>query len=372
VFAAELPKLPAVEQVWMIQSLAARGDAVACTAIGNSLASPQPAVRREAIDVLGRMGGNWSVLPLAKALARSEDAEERRAIEAALIILPGGAQTDRAITTALQSSSGVARAHLITAIARRQGPLANPLLLAEASQSDAAVATAAYRALSKTAGSKELNPLLEHLSHISDAGVRAEAVSATAQAIARTEDPARRSSAVKAALGWAQSVDNHAALLGLLPACGDPVALSALNSAVTDPDLILRAAAIRALAEWPDASGWEAMTAVYRQPGSEATHSLVLRGLVRLASEDNAHPDAKLIARYRELLAEAHTDADLRLILGALGGVAHPEALQLALPLLEKPGVHAEAEVAVRKIAEGVKAKDPQAAAEALKRLEPK
>jgi hypothetical protein len=62
----------------------------------------------------------------------------------------------------------------------------------------------------------------------------------------------------------------------------------------------------------------------------------------------------------------------LRLILGALGGAAHPDALKLALPLLDKTGVHAEAEVAVKKIAESIKGQYPQAAEEALKRLQSK
>ena len=55
-----------------------------------------------------------------------------------------------------------------------------------------------------------------------------------------------------------------------------------------------------------------------------AIHGLALRGLVRLAGEENAHPNAMLFDRYRKLLDGAHTDADLRLILGALGGVADP------------------------------------------------
>ena len=83
-------------------------------------------------------------------------------------------------------------------------------------------------------------------------------------------------------------------------------------------------------------------------------------------------PDAKLVERYRQLLAGARSDADLRLILGALGGAAQPGALQLALPLLDNAGVRAEAEVAVKKIAEAIKAQHPQAAQEALKRLQSK
>ena len=102
VFAAELANLEAPEQVWMIDSLAVRRDTAACTAIGNSLASPHAAVRREAIDALGCIGGTWCVALFARALDASTDADERRAIQSALIVLPGGAQTDRAIITALE------------------------------------------------------------------------------------------------------------------------------------------------------------------------------------------------------------------------------------------------------------------------------
>jgi ribosomal protein S20 len=46
--------------------------------------------------------------------------------------------------------------------------------------------------------------------------------------------------------------------------------------------------------------------------------------------------------------------------------------LDLALPLLANSGVRAEAEIAVKKIAEAVKAQHPKAAQEALNRLQPK
>ena len=84
--------------------------------------------------------------------------------------------------------------------------------------------------------------------------------------------------------------------------------------------------------------------------------------------EENARPNAKLIAHYRELLARRERRGpapDSRRSRRA----AYPEALQLALPLLDNAGVHAEAEAAVKKIAEAIKAQDPQAAEEALKRL---
>jgi hypothetical protein len=55
-----------------------------------------------------------------------------------------------------------------------------------------------------------------------------------------------------------------------------------------------------------------------------------------------------------------------------LGDVAQPGALKLALPLLDNTGVRAEAEVAVRKIAEAIRVQDPKATQEALNRLKNK
>ena len=372
VFAAELPKLKPQEQVWMIDSLADRGDAAASAAIGKSLASPDAAVRRKAISALGRVGGAWCVPLFARTLDRAKEAEERRALESALISLPGGAATDRAIVATLKESSGNTRANLITALARRQGASANPLLLAEAGQSDLAAAKAALRALAKTATASDVTPLLERLTGARDAEIRSEAENAAAQVIPRIADPSRRSALVRDALGRAQSVDSRIALLGLLPACGDASALSALNTAAASSDSRVRDAAVRALADWPDASAWDALAGIYRQPGTESARGLALRGLVRLAGEENAHPGPKLLERYRLLLDGAQSDADRRLILGALGGAAMPGALDLALPLLANSGVRAEAEVAVKKIAEAIKAQHPKAAQEALNRLEAK
>jgi hypothetical protein len=167
-------------------------------------------------------------------------------------------------------------------------------------------------------------------------------------------------------------VDSRIALLGLLPGCGDAAALAALKAASDSSDPRVRDAAVRALADWPDASAWDALAGIYRQPATESVGGLALRGLVRLAGEENAHPSARLIERYRQLFAGARNDADNRLILGALGGDSQPEALALAVALLDNTGVRAEAEVAVKRIAEAIKAQSPKAAQNALSRLQPK
>jgi hypothetical protein len=128
-------------------------------------------------------------------------------------------------------------------------------------------------------------------------------------------------------------------------------------------------AAVVALADWPDAGAWDALMTVYRTPATEAQRGQALHGLVRLAGELSKQPDAKLVDRYRSLLNAVKGPADVRLILSALGGAAHPEALQLAVSLLSSPAVRAEAAAAVKQIANAIKAQHAEAAADALKRI---
>ena len=371
-FAAELPRLQPQEQVWMIDSLAARSDPAARAAIEKSLSAPDANVRRAAIVALGRVGEVSSVALFARALANSDDPEERRAIESAMIGLGGGAPVDKAILSELKKASSNSRVGLIAVLARRQGPAANAVLFEETGNPDPAVAQAAFRALGKTATGSDLSAVLRRLVDARDAAVRAEAESTAAQTLGRVEDAALRSAAVIDAIQRPQTADSIISLLPLLPRCGDASALTMLKAAQSDRDARVRDAAVRALADWPDASAWDALVGIYRQGSTEALRGLALRGLVRLAGEENAHPDSKLMDRYRQLLTDARGEADLRLILGALGSAAHPDALQLAVPLLANAGVRPEAEVAVKKIAESIKAQHPQAAQEALQKIQAK
>ena len=71
-FAVELSGLPPEEQVWLIASLAARGDAAARAILGASLISSEAAVRRAAAGGLGAIGNATSVPLLARALAAAK------------------------------------------------------------------------------------------------------------------------------------------------------------------------------------------------------------------------------------------------------------------------------------------------------------
>src|SRR5208283_1660567 len=128
------------EQVWMIDSLAARDDLGARLAVCMSVSSPNKTVRLAAIRALSRIGDASLVSMFVRALASSKTAEESRVAETALVNLRGGAATDKAITAEVKQCRGEARAGLISVLARRVGPAANPVFFGEIENKEAVVA----------------------------------------------------------------------------------------------------------------------------------------------------------------------------------------------------------------------------------------
>jgi HEAT repeat protein len=366
-FIRELAALDPETQVLLLNSFAWRGDYPAVAAIIKEVDSTTPLVRRAALTSLGR-AGDLSVVPvLVRALVELKSSEELRAAETALAELGGGSATDEAVTEAMSRSAGPLRVHLVSVVAKREGERANPLLLEEASNEDPAVAVAALRALSRSARERDVPALLAKLVEAHHPDVNAEAESAAVQTTMRIEDASRRSKLVRDALDRAQSVSGRTALLALLPSCGDTAALDALRAAAVSTEPPIHEAGVRALAEWPDMGAWDALAGAFRHSKVEQERGITLRGLVRLAGEANAHADAALVKRYAGLLEDAKSDSEKKLILGALGGAAVPEALDLVQPLLDRPEVKAEAEAAAKRISEALKQKGPKPEAEAPK-----
>lgn len=290
-------------------------------------------------------------------------------MELALVSLRGDTATHRAIAKAMRKSDGAVRESLIGVLARRGARTAAPDLLEVAGGSDPAAARAAFRAIAKVAGPDDLPALLDRVLTLKDPTLRPDAENAAARAMGRAAEGQARSHAVLARLAANPSVDARCSLLRLLPVAGDAASLTALQSALTDSDPRVRETAVRGLAAWPGAAAWDAMSGVYRRPENDTLRALALRGLARMAGELNAQPGPGLVERYRQLLAGVRNDDDRKLILSSLAGAAHPDALVLALPMLDVPGVRAEAALAVERMAGAIKAAHPAAAQDALKKL---
>jgi HEAT repeat protein len=370
-FAGLLGQLPPAAQVWMIEALASRRDAAARQAILARLSASDADVRRAAIAAVGRLEEAPAVPLLVNILAAGKSPEEAPDAELALAALRGGAATNQALVAELKKASPAVKVRLFSVLARRGVRTAVPALLVEASSTDPETAQAAFLTLGRLTTAADVPAVLEKLVSLKAADARSDAESAAARAIAKIADARHRSDAVRALLPKTVDLEARGSLLRLLPVAADPAALAALVAAAGDKDPQLRDAAVRALATWPDATGWDALLGIFQKPENNRHRALALRALVRLAGDLNAKPDAALIGRYRQLLAGAQTADDRRLVLSALAGANDPAALDLALSALSDPAVRAETELTVRKIAAKVRAEHPEAAQAALAKLKP-
>ncbi len=182
------------------------------------------------------------------------------------------------------------------------------------------------------------------------------------------------SAAVSALLAQACASDGevaHAASQALVRIAdgGDSVSLAELQKAIVGGDARVREVALRTLAAWRGEAAWKTLVDIYLKPDNDAHRALALRGLVKNVSEYNAQPDAALIGRYRQLLAGAQSDAERKMVLNTLAGVAHPDALALALQVLQVQGVRAEATQAVERIAQALQKTHPDVSRDALRKL---
>ena len=365
---AGLDQLPAPVRGIVVESLANLDEKAVLPVALTYLNHADANLRAVGLTALARLGDAASVPVIVQALAQATTPADRSPFEAALIRLPGADAAEAAMADALKGATGDTQRSLLAVLGKRSARSALPAVLAATGAGDAQTVKAAYRALTDLAAAEDVPVLLAKVA-AAPADVRGEAENAAAKALLKIDKAGLRTPAVLAAFGQSPDMDKRRSQLRLLRDCGDAQALAAVQAALTDPEPRIREAALRALSEWPDAAAWDALAPVYAQPEKEQFRILALRGLVRQATALNDRPDAKLMERYGQLFAGAKTDGDRKLILGALGGCATPAAVDLAIALRSNPGIRAEVEATVKKIADAMKKQHPADAKAALQKL---
>ncbi|HRZ37853.1 MAG TPA: HEAT repeat domain-containing protein [Candidatus Paceibacterota bacterium] len=395
-FAALLPNLEPTHQALLLEALAERGDAEARKAVAAEVDSPHALVRSAAISNLGRIGtasdvpllaqaalfaagladriraDESNVPELAQAAQAAKGSEELKLIEIALAGLQGGAAVDQALIAQLRNRMAGPKTPFLAALVRRANPSSLRVFLVEAGSTSPDMVKLAFQGLTRVGTAEDVPSVLKALGGLRAESVRAEAMEATSQLLSRVGAPSANAAAIRAALEAAPSLGGMQTYLPLLAVCPDAEGLDLVAKSAADADSSLRDIGLRTLADWPDASAWGPLSDCYSKAASETERVLVLRGLTRLLGEQNAHPNPEVVARYRTLLAGAKTDTDRKLILGALAGCHHPDALTVAVEQVAQPGAQGEAKLAVQRIGEAIKAQHPEAAAAALKQIEGK
>jgi len=376
------------------------GDRTAAAAVCEELLAPAwPVnVRRGALTLLLRNDGDLGAQRIKAVL--SEKPSDPALVAVAISRVPAlrGEGVSKLFGEFLPRLPPGEQVLMVEALAAREDAAAQSAVRSQTSATDPAVRCAALTAIGEREGASAVDVLSRALTSptpderkVAQAALAAlKGGEATDQAIidalrARTGDDQLPLLAVLSMRGGrlptaelltqgcaSDEARARAALQGLVRIAGggDATALAVLQEALAGGDNRKQEIALRAMAAWRGLAAWDTLAKVYVHIGDEARRTLALRGLVRAASEADAAPDARLVERYRQLLSGARGADDRKLILSVLGGAAHPDALALALPLLDDPAVRPQAEEAVARLAKALATSHPEAAQAALLRLQ--
>jgi len=364
--AAEMANLPPDAQVLLIGALARRGDTAANESVLKATGSASAEVRAAAVAALADIGDASCVAMLARAAADAKTDSEKQAALLSLRRLKGDG-VDDAITKSMAAAKPDARAPLIDVLLSRSAAGAVPAILKEAGGGDEGVRKAAFRALGVLARAKDLAAVVDLLVGLKGDAGRDDAERTVIEVARKVEDEG--ADAALAALAKATSAAAKGSLLRVLRGIAGAKALDAVKTAVRDSDSGIQDAAIRALADWPDAAAVAPLMDVFRSTESTVHRVVALRGCVRLLGLAGGLSTAETLKAYSGLMALAKRPEDKKLVLAGLAKVAHSDALALAESCMNDPAVRAEATLAVLGIARAVMGSAPGAAKAAATKL---
>ncbi|MCX5672698.1 MAG: HEAT repeat domain-containing protein, partial [Planctomycetota bacterium] len=343
---ALLPKLPPATQALMLDDLATRGDASLLPSVMAAAQTQDEVVKAAAVRAIGKIGDASTLatlIPLAAGAGPLAD-EARRSLDR----LPG-ADVNAALVAQADKGDAKARAQVIHALGARRVTTAVPVILKAAEDADATVRLSAIQSLDLVVDEKSAPALVGLVAKAKADDERQAAEKALGSLCTRAAD---KGACVDAILAGLTGADTPAkcALIRALARAGGAKALTAVCGLVRDPTAEIQDAAVRAMADWPDAGAAADLLAIAKGEAKQTHQVLALRGYIRLAGLADVQPADKL-KMYQEAMAAAKRPDEKTAVLGGLGELKTPDALKMIEPCLSDAAVQGSAAAAAVKIA---------------------
>lgn len=362
-FTRQLPTVSNEVKPELLAALAARGDAVGLTPSVNRLTTDaDPAVRKAAILALGRLGNSSSVTILTALL---KDPDSRRDATQALGEIHGPGVTDLLVQKA-EEGEPATRSAIMNLLAQKGQAEALPAFRKALADPDRQVRGAGIAGLSALGTQDDVKPMAQQLLIATDDGEREEMGSALTAIGLRTSDETARTAPVLQAYAGA-SPAAKVQLLAVLSSLGGDQALQTVQAAMAETG-DLHKAAIRGLAEWPNASPMTLLRTVVKDDTEMSNRILALRGYIRMIGLSGQQPEQR-IAAYKDAIGVSERPDEKRQALAGLAEIGSVDSLKIAQDLLDDADVKSEAYLAYERIAEALARRQPDAAKEALKRV---
>ncbi|MFM8707496.1 MAG: hypothetical protein ACKOHK_05280 [Planctomycetia bacterium] len=332
-----LSKLATPRQLELTAALADRGDAAALPAVLAVLeASQEPTVRAAAVHAVGGLGGGNEVTTLTRSLAAADP--ERAAARRALTVIRGNEAAAAIVAQSKQADAGL-RPTLIDILADRRAISALPDFLAAAVGDDAAIRTAAMRALAKFGGADQVAGMVQGLLKADPGGERDEAERAVVTVC--TQNPGKdKSAAVLLERFKAADDANRETLLNVLARVGGDAAIAIVDGLVADGDAAKRKLGLAALSKWPDATVSQRLLDQLGKAEDPAERDLLLGALIRIAPlPDNKLDDRRKLELLEKTMTLCRRDEDRRRVLERANAIRTIETLRYVVPYLDDPNL---------------------------------
>lgn len=359
-FVDVLPDLAADAQAELLEALGERGDPAALPVTLTNLDDENERVRCAALRALGTLGGELEVPLLAEKCGSGTALE--RAVAVQSLERMRGDKIDAKLVETMQGAEAGVRAALLGVLAARNVKEAVPAVLDAARAGEPTVRLAALQALRRLADASRVPELIGLLESAKETEPRRLAELAILTVCNRGRDQC--SDAIIQSLGDADPM-SRASLLRCLARAGGDQALQTIVAHLDDSHEVVKDEAVRLLANWPDPA---AVPYLKKLVGSENEryHVLAVRGLLRLARADENNSCLNLVA---ELWETARRVEEKKQVLGVLGTISDPRALNLALQAIDDPALTEEACAAAVAIAGGMSDGDQNVRRSALEQV---
>jgi len=361
----ELNRLPADNQILVIQTLGKRADASASPALLALAKNKAKSVRLAAIKSLAEIGHASAVPVLAESL-NDAVSEVSQAAQESLAALPGP-QADDAVMAMLDSSQTSRRLTALELIGHRRMTTSIPALLKAAVDADPNVRPAALRKVGELGSGAELPELLNLLMNFRASRDLEAAERALSAICVKADNPQSYTGKLTSLLVQARPEQKNA-LLRVLGVIGGTNALKTVRSAANDPNVQVRAAAIRVLCTWKTADAAPDLLALAKGSQNSSRKTAALRGYISLVRDENL-PTKEKLALCKNAAVLIQRNEEKKLLLGVLGTVPATEALSMAMARLDDPATRNEACFAAVAICEKIVEQKPGEVVDAMQKV---
>ncbi|MBM4025150.1 MAG: hypothetical protein FJ280_07030 [Planctomycetes bacterium] len=342
--ADEMRNVSADNQILIIQALGLRGDKAAVPALLDTARSGPKPVRLAAMQAVTEMGDAAAVPVLVQGLDDS-DREIAQAAQGCLATLPGR-EADAAVAEMFRSGGPAQQRVALDLMNRRRIKDSMPLLLQTARSGDPKARPDAIKMIGDLGGAEQLPALLEVLEAAPTPQDLAAAEQAIATACTKDRDPQAQAEKLANRLPQVKPAQ-QVALLRVIAGIGGPGTLKAVRPLTESSNAEVRSAAIRALGNWRTADAAPDLLALAKKTADP----VVVRGYLTLAARGEMSVEQRL-GMCREAAGVIQRDDEKKLLLGTLGNIESPEAINVILPYLGDAGVQQEAGLAAVTVAE--------------------